>query len=292
MKVFLTGATGYIGSAVAERLESGGHEVVGLARSRESAEALESRGFGALRASLTDDKALREAARAADGVIHAAATGGPDQAETDTRAVGTLLEALEGSGKPLVYTSGVWVLGDTGDAVADEETPSKAAELVSWRPAVEERVLAADLRGVVIRPAVVYGRGGGIPALFVNWGRKRGAVPTIGDGSQRWPAVHVDDLADLYVRALEEAPAGTRLHAADGSAHTLREIAEAASHAAGVPGKVEPWPLESAREKLGAFADALALDQRMSADRARTLLGWQPSRPDILKDLSQGSYAD
>lgn len=292
MKVFVTGATGYIGSVVAEKLKDSGHEVIGLARSQESAKVLERHSHAALRASLTDDAALRDAARAADGVIHVAATGGPDQAEVDTQAVATMLQALEGTAKPILYTSGVWVLGDTGERQADEETPTKAADLVSWRPTIEERVLGADLRGMVIRPAIVYGRGGGIPALFVTWGRQRGAVPTIGEGSQHWPFVHVEDLADLYVRALAEAPAGTLLHAADGSVHTMREVADAASHAAGVPGKVEPWPLEAARQTLGGFADALALDQRVSAERARSLLGWQPKAASVLEDLRHGSYAE
>lgn len=291
MNVFITGATGYIGSAVAERLKAKGHEVVGLARSDESARALEAQGYGVQRGGLTDAGALREAARAADGVIHLAATGGADQAEADQEAAGALLDALQGTDKPLVYTDGVWVLGNTGDTAADEDTPVDPIDLVAWRPDVVNRVLEANLRSVVIRPAIVYGRGGGIPALLMNWGKERGAVPYVGSGAQRWPFVHVDDLAALYVRALEDAPAGTLLHAADGSALPMKQVAEAASHGAGLEGRITPWPLEEARAALGGFADALALDQQVSAARARELLGWQPQAFSVLDDLKSGSYA-
>lgn len=291
MKTFVTGATGYIGTAVADRLRQASHQVLALARSEESARALRERGHDAVRGELTDGAALREAARSCDATLHLAATGGPDQSEVDRQARDALLDALEGSGKPLVYTDGVWVLGDTGDAIATEDTPTDPIDLVAWRPAAVERVLTADLRGIVIRPAVVYGRAGGIPAMLVAWGRKRGAVPYIGDGTQRWPFVHVDALADLYVRTLEHAPAGTLLHAAHGESVPMKDVAEAASHAAGVPGSVEPWPLEDARQKLGGFADALALDQRISAERAERLLGWAPRPPDVLEDLRGGSYA-
>ena len=291
MNVFVTGATGYIGTAVADKLQQAGHQVVGLARSEESAEKLQHHGHEVQHGSLTDAEALAEAADAAEGVIHVASTGGPDQSAVDLQAVRVLLDALEGTGKPFVYTDGVWVLGDTGDNVADEDVPVHPIELVAWRPMVVDRVIAADLRSVVIRPAIVYGRAGGIPAMLVGWGRERGAVPYIADGTQRWPFVHVDDLADLYVRALEDGPPGTLLQAADGPSYEMREVAEAASHAAGVPGKTQRWPLNDARETLGPFADALALDQQVSSERARTLLDWKPQAPPVLEDLRQGSYA-
>ena len=290
MKVFLTGATGYIGSVVAEKLQEAGHSVVGLARSDESARELRDHGYDVQRGDLTDAAALKEAARATHGTIHAAATGGPDQGEVDRQAVDALLEALEGSGKPFVYTDGVWVLGNTGDSAADEETPLDPVDLVAWRPAVVERVLGADLHGVAIRPANVYGRGGSTVAMLVDAGRKHGVVRYIGDGEQQWSFVHVDDVADLYVRALEDAPAGTLLHAAHPPSYSMKTVAEAASHAAGDGVKTESWPLEEAREELGPFADALALDQKVSASRAKSLLGWEPKGPDVLDDLRTGSY--
>jgi len=133
----------------------------------------------------------------------------------------------------------------------------------------------------------VYGRGGGLVNLFLQSAREHGAARMVGDGSNRWTCVHVNDLADLYVRALS-APAGTLLYAADGPAVTMREIAEAASRAAGADGRVEIVPVEEARKTMGLFADALALDQQISGERARRLLGWQPQGPTVLEDLASG----
>lgn len=289
MRVFVTGATGYVGWAVAEALRAAGHQVAGLARSAEAAGRLVDAGFLAVRGSLADADVLAHAARESDATIHAAATGGADQAEMDTAAVRTLLDALAGSGKPFVYTSGIWVLGPTGDEVADEDAPTAhAAAIVVWRPGVEEMAtdgVGQGIRPVVIRPGVVYGRGGGTPGSFVAGGRKKGVVRYVGDGSQRWPLVHVDDLADLYVLALD-APAGTILNAATGSL-SAREIAEAAAAAAGA--RTEAWPLEDARARLGVYADALALDQQVSAARALAL-GWRPSRPSVLEEIGGPGY--
>jgi nucleoside-diphosphate-sugar epimerase len=289
MRVFVTGATGYVGAAVAQALRGAGHEVAGLARSDDAARALEAAGCGVVRGSLADADALARAAREADAVIHAGATGKADQAQVDTAAVAALLAALEGSGNPFVYTSGIWVLGATGDRVADEDAPLHPAALVTWRSDVERTMREAASRGirsVVLRPGVVYGRGGGTPRMFVSAARKKGVVRYVGDGEQRWPPVHVDDLADLYVLALD-APAGTVLNAA-GPSLPVRAIAEAAAQANGA--RAEAWPLDEARAVLGPFADALALDQQVSAERAHAL-GWRPSRPSVLDELRSGSYA-
>lgn len=301
MTIFLTGATGYIGSVVAEALARAGYDVVGLARSDKAAQALASKGYRVHEGDLTDPASLAEAARAADATIHMAVTGGGDVARTDQRAVDAMLGVLSSETeapytKPFVYTSGVWVLGDTGSAVAGEGALTDAAEIAAWRPALEEKVLSASgsvpnsVRGIVIRPALAYGRGGGIPAMLVASGRERGAVHIAGSGEQRWPFVHVEDLADLYVHALD-APGGTLLHAASGSSYRAADVARAASHAAGVPGRTETWPLEEARAEWGALADALALDQQVSARVARESLGWRPEAPSVLDDLRHGSYA-
>lgn len=290
MTVFVTGATGYIGSAVVQALQAEGHDVNGLARSPEAASKLEAAGVEVVWGSLTELSVLSRGARAADAVIHLGATGNEDQGEVDTAAVGAMLNAVEGTGKPFVYTSGVWVLGSTGDRVADEDAPLNPAEIVAWRAEVEGTMRDAaawGIRSVVVRPAVVYGRGGGTPGMFVSAARRKGVVRYVGDGTQRWPFVHVDDLAALYVLALD-APTATLLTAAAGPSIPVRDVAEAAARANGA--ETEPWPLEEAREKLGPYADALALDQQVSADRALGL-GWNPKRPSVLDDLRTGSYA-
>lgn len=294
MKVLLTGATGYIGSVVAERLLAAGHEVIGLARSDEAARKLEASGVSPLRGDLQDSEVLTKAAREADGVIHTASTGDANAPQADAQAVAAILDALEGTSKPFIYTSGVWVMGNTNDRVADEETPLDPTPLVAWRPAIEQRVLAAAERGVrsiVLRPGMVYGRGGGSVGEMVQAGQQKGVVRFVGTGENRWSLIHVEDLADLYVKALEKAPAATLLMVAAGPSMTVREIAEAAAHAAGVDGRIESWPIEQARERLGPYADALVLDQQVSAEKAMRLLDWTPTAPSLLEELSQGSAA-
>jgi len=288
MQVFVTGATGYIGSAVCEALRKAGYAVAGLARSEAQVRVLAARGLGAHRGDLRDPQSLAEGALHADAVIHCALAAGPDAGQVDRAAVEAILGALSQCNRPFVYTSGCWVLGDTGGQIADEDTPLKPTPLVAWRPANEQLVLAAarsGIQGAVLRPAMVYGRGGGLVASLVKSARQRGAARIVGAGENRWTFVHIDDLADLYVRAVGAA-SGTLLYAAHGAALRVWAVAEAASHAAGAGGKVETVPLEEARTEMGALADALALDQQISGARAERLLGWRPRAPGVLEDLA------
>jgi nucleoside-diphosphate-sugar epimerase len=292
MKVFLTGATGYIGTAVAERFQAAGHQLTALARSATSRAKLETAGITPVRGDFTDPASLGSAARAADGVISLATTYDP---AIDGPAIDAILGALSGSNKPLVYTSGIWSHGDTGGKVADETSPPKPPALVAWRQDVEDRVLAGAKRGIrsiVIRPAIVYGRGAGIVAGLVDSARKEGAARYIGSGKNRWPQVHVDDLADLYLLAFEKAPPGTLLLGVAGPARAVSEIAAAASRGAGAEGRTVATPLDEARKAMGPYADALVLDQQASGKKAQELLGWRPHRPDILEELERGSYVD
>ena len=290
MNIFLTGATGYIGSAIARAAVQAGHSVIGLARSDEAAAKLHLDGITPYRGDLTSLASLISAAQESDGVIHAGTT---NDGRLDQEAIGAMLDAISGSDRPFIYTSGVWVLGNTGDKVADETAPLKPTALVAWRPAVEQLVLEGatrKIRASVIRPALVYGRASGIPADLVKSARETGAARYVGTGENRWPVIDVDDLADLYIRALEKAAPGTLLHAADRSTHRVKEIAEAASTGAGKQGRTESWPLEEARKTLGPYADALVLDQRVSAAKAEAMLGWTPRAAGILEDLRSGSY--
>ncbi len=291
MQIFLTGATGYIGSAVAERLRAAGHQVTGLARSDAAASKLQPAGIQPIRGDFSNATSVGSAARQADGVISMATTYDPS---IDGLAIEAILDALAGSDKPFIYTSGIWSHGDTAGKVVDETMPANPAELVRWRQQVEQRVLEGAKRGIrsmVIRPAIVYGRGGGIPAGFVDSARQEGAARYVGTGKNRWPLVHVDDLADLYLLALEKAPPGTLLLGVAGPSLPVSEIAAAASRGAGAGGRTVATPLEEARKKLGAYADALVLDQQASGKRAQDLLRWKPRRPDVLEDLERGSYA-
>jgi nucleoside-diphosphate-sugar epimerase len=289
MQVFVTGATGYIGSAICAALRKAGYAVVGLARSEEKVRILAAQGLGAHRGDLRHPASLAEGVRNADAVIHAGMSLSEDAGQVDRAAVEAMLHELSQMNRPFIYTSGCWVMGNTGDRIANEDTPLAPTPLVAWRPAVEQLVLEAARRGVqgvVLRPAMVYGRGGGLVASFTQSARQHGAARVIGDGQNRWTFVHVDDLADLYVRALGAA-SGTLLFAAHGPARRVREVAEAASRAAGAGGRVETVPLEEARKTMGPLADALALDQQISGERAMRLLGWRPQAPGVIEDLAQ-----
>lgn len=293
MEVFLTGATGYIGTAVAEALQKAGHKVSGLARNAERAKLLEARGVRAVVGDLLEPETVAAAAGKADGVIHTANTNDANAGQVDAGVVRTILKTLEGSGKPFLYTSGVWVLGSTGDRVADENTPVNPTPLVAHRPGIEQEVLGYKSRGVraiVIRPAVVYGRGKGMPTAFTQSARETGAARFVGDGQSRWAFVDDDDLAQLYVLALEKGPAGSLYNAAQGPSFRVREVAEAASIGAGAGGKTQAIPLEEARKTMGAFADALVLDQQISSEKARKELGWAPRAASVVEDLKTGSY--
>jgi len=294
MQVLLTGATGYIGSVVAEALQKAGHKVTGLARTPEKAKSLEARGMRATLGDLLKPETVAAAARASDGVIHTANTNDASSAQVDLAVVRAILTALESTAKPFVYTSGVWVLGATGDKAADEETPVNPTPLVARRPAIEQEVLGYKTHGVrtiVIRPALVYGRGGSIPAMLTKSALETGAATFVGDGKNRWPFVNVDDLAQLYVLALEKAAPGSLYNAANGPSYRVSEVAEAASFGAGAKGKTQSWPLEEARKNMGGFADALVLDQLISGEKAKKELGWSPRAASVLDDLKTGSYA-
>ncbi len=298
MNVLVTGATGYVGSAVVGALLAAGHEVSGLARSAESAGEISARGASAVTGDITDAGSVESAARGAEAVVHAATTHGPEVETADRTAVGAILKALEGTDRTFVYTSGAWVMGTTPDgvALADEETPIDPTPMLRWRPAVEREVLGAASRGIrtlVVRPALVYGGGGGVVAELVGWARNQGVGRFVSppDGEPSWTLVHRDDLGDLYTRLLSSDLAGrTILVAAGDGPHRVRDIAGAASRAAGAGGRVEPWPLHEARRELGDYADALALDQRLSGEKARRAVGWAPSAPTVFEDLESGSY--
>lgn len=307
--VFVIGATGYVGSAVADALHGSGHRISGLARSRESADELERRGYTAYPGDMKDSGALYRTIwdSGAGAVVHAATTGDTDAEEADQAAVEGTLEALRGTGGAFVYTSGGWVMGETsgsvGDPPSDEESPVEPAPSLSWRPAVERWVLEAaaarGVRTVVVRPALVYGRGGGVVAELVESARERGGARyVVGDapGSEPlWTLVHTADLGCLYARILarpEAVPGGTLLIAAGGGPVPVREVAAEASQVQGSGGTPEPWPLSQARAELGAYADSLALSQRLSGARARRLLDWSPSGPTVFEELRSGSYAD
>ncbi|MDQ4489781.1 SDR family oxidoreductase [Sinomonas sp. ASV486] len=289
MKVFVTGASGWVGSAVVPELVAAGHEVTGFARSDASAAAVEAMGARVLRGDLDDLEALQEGALHSDGVVHLAFRhdfADFDAAvESDARAIGALGRALEGSGKPLVVTSGTPALAGQ---VATERDRSSGG-LASGREANSDAALAFAARGVrpvVVRlPRSVHGQGDhGFVSRLIAIAGERGVAGFVGDGSARWPAVHVRDAARLYRLALEQAPAGSVLHAVGDEGVFTGDIASTIGAKLGL--RVEP----AAPETFGFLGALMGLDQPASSEQTRALLPWSPVEVGLLADLEAGHY--
>lgn len=292
MRVFVVGATGWIGGAITDKFLEELHTVTGLARSDDAVQRLCSRGALPIRGDLKDSAVLCASAQEADATIYAAAAP-PD---VTREALNALVTTLDGSLKPLVYISGSSVYGDTGnDAPADEDVPLNPPPSVAWL-ITHERIVrhAAErgVKGIVIRGAgILYGRGGGAtPSFWLNDARQHGVARYIGTGTQRWSAVHVDDLASLVVRAVERAPAGSVFNAV-AEAIPLREAAQAVAQATGSTGGALSVSEADIQEEWGAFfANLLAHNLWLKSSRASRLLGWHPAALRFKDDLLHGSY--
>lgn len=289
MSILLTGATGYIGSSVLPRLLDEGHAVTALVRDESKAQLVRDAGASAVVGDATDSALVSRLARESDGVIHLASA--PD---VDPVFIGAVLDGLAGSGKPFVHTGGVWTYGSNPDIT--EDSPAAPPAITAWRGANEAVVLGAEgVRGSVVVPSIVYGHGKGLARVIVDAPRGSGVAPAlqlIGDGSQHWATVHVDDVAALYVLALENGEAGEVYIAAGGANPTVRELGELAARAAEVAGEVAPASVEETTERLGAgLAEALLLDQQARGSKARIDLGWEPNGPTLADEIATGSYA-
>lgn len=293
MKVALTGATGFVGSHILSELTANGHEVTALVRDNPQAEVVARRGATPQVVDLHDRPAVVRLLRDADGAIHTASPGDATSADLDSAVVDAVIDAFAGTGKPYLQISGLWAYGD--NTAITEESPFHAPALVAFRTAIERRVLdVRDMRGVVIVSGTAYGDGGGgMPLLVLGSPRDdAGNLIMLGTGQQHWATVHVADLADFFRRALESPSARGYYVISDGENPTVAEITEAAAVAVGAPGAV-PGSDGEARGRLGDYlAEVLLLDQHADAARARTELGWSPSRPGLVEELRQGSYRE
>jgi len=292
MRVFLTGATGFIGSAIVKELTEAGHQVLGFARSDASAASLKAAGVEVHRGALEDLDSLKRGAQACDGVIHTAFIHDFSQfmvnVETDRRAVEAIVSALQDSGKPLVITSGSMMVAH-GRPATEQDAP---LSVEVPRAASEAMVLATDrgVRGSVVRLApTVHGAGdhGFVPRL-INIARETGLSAYVGDGANVWPAVHRLDAAHLYRLALENAEPGTRLHGIAEEGIPFRAIAEAIGAGLGIP--VRSLTANEAPAHFDFLARFVATDNPVSSAITRKSLGWHPEGPDLLSDMRDNGY--
>lgn len=286
-RIFITGATGYLGSAIAARLARAGHEVLGLTRHEERVTAMKAAGVTPVVGDLAKPETYVGILKNCDAAIHAAHDGG-ESSSVDMRALESFRDAAtDGRLRRLLYTSGIWVHGETGHQAADESTPLAPAELAVWRAAHEDVVLDLadrDVQPVIFRPGIVYGESRGILGPMFAEARDRRTVSYPGDGAQRWAMVHRDDVAEAYALGLEHAAPGERYLLVDGATPTAREVAEAIASLGGATAR--SWRADEVIARLGAYGKALLMSQTFSATKARRELGWVPRHTSFVKDVA------
>ncbi len=295
MKVFVTGANGFIGSAIVRELLANGHQVLGLVRSDAGAAAVAAAGAEVHRGSLEDLDSLRSGAAASDGVIHTAFVHDfSDMAAaalTDRHAIEAIAETLVGSGRPFVITSGTPVLENS--IIATEDSMPDLNSPVAGRFRNEEVLLSfvsRDVRASIVRlPRSVHGVGDkGFVPMLINTARQTGVSAYPGEGLVRWPAVHRLDTARLFRMALEIAPAGSRLHGVGDEGIPVRDIANVIGRHLNIP--VASIPAEEVPARFGFVGNVLLWDCPASSTQTQQLLGWHPVEPSLIADLEQGHY--
>lgn len=296
MRVFLTGATGFIGSAIVKELIGAGHQVLGLTRSDDGAKALQAAGAGVHRGSLDDLDSLKRGAAASDGVIHTAFihdfSNFKASCETDRQAIEAIGSVLTGSNRPFVITSGTALLA-LGRVAVEADKPTLTSDQMP-RMATNEAAAAVAERGVHVSlvrlPPSVHGEGDhhGFVPILIKLARGKGVSAYIGEGQNRWPAVHRLDAANLFRLALEKGAKNAVYHAVDDEGVSTRDIAEVIGRHLNLP--VVSKSAAEAPEHFGWFAHFFSLDAPASSKQTREMLGWKPTQPRLIADLEQGHY--
>jgi len=300
MKVFCTGASGYIGGSVAAHLTASGHRVTGLVRSPEKADLVRAHGIEPVMGTLDDAVVLSQAAKAADVVVNAASAD-------HKGAVVALLDALAGSGKPFIHTSGSSIIGtrskgQRSDAVFDEDTPITPSPARVARVALNEFILSYRDKGcrpVIICPSLIYGIGLGVGRdsvqvpFLIRLARKRGNAAHAGPGENIWSNVHIDDLVTLYALAIERAPVDAFYFAENGE-NSMREVCEAINRMLGFAGPPVAMSMQEAAAEWGegTAEDTMASNSRVRAKHARRELGWQPKARSLIEEIEHGCYRE
>jgi len=292
MRVFVTGATGFIGSAIVKELIGSGHKVLGLARSDAAVASLKAAGADVHRGSLDDLESLRSGASAADGVIHTAFNHDFSKfaanCETDRQVIEAMGSALEGSNRPLVITSGTGLVGQGQLATEDSQASTTIPRVASEQAAASVAARGVHVSVVRLSPSVHGDGDHGFVPMLIGLSREKGISAYVGDGMNRWPAVHRLDAAHLFRLALEKNAAGARYHGVADEGVPFREIAAVIGRRLNLP--VVAKSAEEAGDHFGWFAHFAALDNPSSSQKTRQLLGWLPKQPGLISDLDNPRY--
>lgn len=277
MKVFITDAVGYIGFNVAVSFRQAGFKVFGLVAGEEKAALLARHEIIPLVGSLRKPKHFKDIAARSVVIIHSAMINHPEGESLDREAIQALLAACKNEPpKTLIYTSSLWVLGNSKNRPLTEQSPCNPAEAVAWLPEIEALVLNNQVSGgLVIRPGIVYGQGGGLTGTWFRRASSDSFVQIVGDGLNHWAMVHIDDLAQGILKAARSGLGGEVFNLAEPKHHIVMKLASAAALAAGSDRQLEFIPLDKASREIGRLAEALALDQIVDVSKARDVLGWQ-----------------
>jgi len=286
MDIFILGATGYIGNHVAQAFRRVGYRVWGMTRSQEKAKLLARQEIIPVIGDMRNPNSYKKIAQKADVLIHVAADYENNVAELDKKTVEALIDISKNSKQPktLLYTSIVWVIGNTYGQQVDETASLNPIKIASWRPAVEEMVSETyGVKGIVIRPGCVYGKQGGLTKRWFEAVHGDGIF--IGDGKNSWAMVHVDDLAEAYVLAAEKGLNGEIFNVTDQSSSTIEEVAEAVAEIAGYNGTITFWSFDDAKKQMGDLAEAMVIDQQINPIKAIQVLGWKPQHNGFVQDI-------
>lgn len=288
MRIFVTGASGYIGQAVAKAFRNKGHRVYGLVRSPEQAAELSLQEILPLIGDLNQLSTLIDQLDQIEVVVHCAFDSSTDGIQKDTDTIDIIIKSLSRSSLPriFIYTSGIWVYGSKGEQIVDESVVVNPVERIKWRPGNEQTVLNAakdNLKTVVIRPGLVYGQSSGLMKLFFA-SIQNGAIPVIGEGKNHWSMVHVEDLAHAYVSAAEKELGGVILNVVGDSFPTMREVAESIAKSAGLEGKIKNLSPDEAQKVFGDLWEGLAIDLKVDNSRIKRLMKWQTHHAPFIEE--------
>jgi nucleoside-diphosphate-sugar epimerase len=289
MKVFVSGATGYVGLNVARALRREGHQVWGMTRFENKKDLLLKSEIIPVVGDMRKADSYKKYLPQMEILVHAALAREKDAPLLDKETVKIFMEACNRSNtiKMFVYTSGVWVIGDTGDSKAQEDRAPKPIKMVAWRVEVEKMVLKGErVNTIVIRPGCVYGKQGGLTGLWFGSAENDKVFSMVGSGNNRWAMVHVDDLADAYVRAALTGYSREIFNIADSSHVTIGEIAQAIARVTGYNDRIKFKAPDDARREIGDLADGLAIDQQVDSIKARSILGWNPRHHGFTQDVT------